>query len=164
MMNTLEPAKSINRLRLAVRIMHIALLVLTLVIVLILALLPGFGFVPVLTSGDPLLAISEAILGGVSLLVLCLGFFWPRLVGWHKKAYVDDREIFYGHLIRSAVFFSVAMYSLILHILGSGWYIVVPLFILAFAALVSIFPSNKRWTKWQGQTGQKESASLSSRQ
>jgi hypothetical protein len=149
MMNTIEPDKSINRLRLAVRIMHIALLVLTLVTVLILALLPGFGFVPVFTSGDPLLAIIEMFFGGFSLLVLCLGFFWPRLARWHKKAYVDGREIFYSHLIRSSFFSSVAIYGLILRILGSSWYIVLPLLVLAFAALVLTFPTNKRWAKWQ---------------
>jgi len=156
-MNTIEPDKSINRVRLAVRIMHIALLVLTLVIVLILALLPGFGFVPVFPNPDPLLAIIEMIFGGFSLLVLCLGFFWPRLVGWHKKAYVNGGEIFYGHLIRSTLFFSLAAYGLILRILGSSWYVVVPLFILAFVALVLIFPSNKRWARWQRQLGEKES-------
>jgi hypothetical protein len=53
------------------------------------------------------------------------------------------------HIIRLPLFESLVGFGLVLGIWGSSWYIVLPLFILAFAALVLTFPTDKRLAKWQ---------------
>lgn len=139
-----------SRLRRATKVVYsVALACFPIAVLIILALLPGMGFVPVYSSGDPLLNAPQVILGGVSILFLIIGVFWPRLAKWHKKAYLDDMELLYGHLVRAIFFTTPVIYGFILHILGSSWYIVLLIFILAGTALVLTFPTDKRLAKWK---------------
>jgi hypothetical protein len=140
--------KEVRRRRIGIRVIYSMGLAFYSIAVLVLALLPGLGSVLVYSGGDELLNF-KMMLGGVSILCLLIGFFWPWLVRWHKKANVDDMELAYGHIVRATFFTAPVIYISTLRMLGSSWYIVLPLFILAFAALVLTFPTDKRLAKWQ---------------
>ena len=67
-----------------------------------------------------------------------------------QKTKRDDVDVLFGHLIiRLSLFESVVIIGLILGLMGSGWLVVLPLFILAGVALLLTFPTKRRWAKWQ---------------
>lgn len=154
-MRTMPPEEEVRRLRKATRFMYGLFLAFPPIAVLILALLPIMGFVPAPFTGSASLPETEVFLSGFSVLCLAAGFFWPRLARWYKKAYVDDRELLYGHAIRLVFITTPVILGFTLRILGSSWYLALPPIILAFAALVITFPNDKRLAKWQ--RGQKPS-------
>ena len=93
--------------------------------------------------------IVEVILGFFAILCLILGFLWPWLARWRKKNVERiEASVFAGQILRIVLFESLAIYSLVLGILGSDWYVLVPLFLLAAVALILTFPTKKRWVKW----------------
>jgi hypothetical protein len=110
------------------------------------------GFVSVYPSGDPSLNTPQMLLGSASILFLLIGLFWPRLARWHKKANINnDVELMYGHVMRATFLSTPFIYGLILRMLGSSWYIVLPIYVLEFAALIWTFPTEKRLAKWRGE-------------
>lgn len=129
-----------------VKFVHISFLALIPIAVLALALLPVFGFTPLFASREP---VFETILVGASLVFLILGFSWPRLFGWYRIANRAEQDVAVGHIWRIGCFEFVAAYGFALTYLGNGWYVSIPLFILAGTALALTFPTDKRWAKWQ---------------
>ena len=151
-MSTIKLDKETRRLRRGTKAVYIMALPLFPIATLILALLPGMGFVPVYPSGDPLLNTPQMLLSVVSILFLIIGLFWPRLARWHKKAYINDVELLYGHVVRATFLTTPVIYGFILRMLGSSWYIILPIYILEFAALIWTFPTEKRLAKWRGES------------
>jgi hypothetical protein len=154
-MRTMPPEEEVRRLRKATRFMYGVFSAFYPIAVLILVLLSTMGAIPVPSTGSASLPESEVVLSGFSILFLAVGFFWPWLARWHKKAYVADMELLYGHGVRAIFLAPPVGCGSILRILGSSWYIVLPIFILGFAALVLTFPTDRRLAKWQ--RGQKPS-------
>jgi fumarate reductase subunit D len=148
-MDTMPTDKELRRMRITTKVIYGLFVAFFPVAVLILMLLSRMGSLPDYSVGDRLLNVSQIILGSASILSLIIGFLWPRLARWYKKAYVKDMELLYGHLVRAIFFTMPVIHGSILRILGSSWYIVLPIFILAIAALVLTFPTDKRLAKWQ---------------
>lgn len=141
---------AVRRSPLTIKILHIICLFTMPIVIIVLVLLPNLGFVPVFGSDDQdLLAIVEIILGFLSLLCLFIGFFWPKLARWHKIKIRVAAEVLYGHILRMSFFESLIIYSIILRLLGSEWYIVLPILILAGVALILTFPTDRRFSQWQ---------------
>ena len=137
---------SMSRILTRVKFVHISFLALIPVAVLVLALLPVFGFTPLFTGRKPVL---EMMLGGGSLICLILGFGWPRLFGWYRTSNRAEQDVATGHIWRIGCFVYVVACGFLLVYAGSGWYVSIPLFILAGTALALTFPTEKRWAKWQ---------------
>jgi hypothetical protein len=136
---------------LTVKVIHLIFLALVPIAALILVLLPIFGSVPEFFRDDPILILIEIIMVGFSLVILAVAFLWPRLARWNKPSNRTVSNILIGHLVRISLLESIAVYGLVLRLLGSAWYIVLPLFILSAVALVLTFPTDKRFARWQGE-------------
>lgn len=136
-----------RRLVIMVKVMHSIFLATVPVAALVVALLPKLGWSPVFDGGDPVLSMIEAIMGGASLLCLATGLSWPWLARWHKTVPRADRDVVYGHVLRVSFLETVVIYGLSLGFMGSGWYVLAPIFVSAGVALVLTFPTNRRLAK-----------------
>lgn len=141
--------KEVSRQLLVAKIFHASLLSTVPIVLAILVLLPGLGFIPVFASDDPALVIVEVVIGGFSLLCLAIGFYWPRLSRLFKTESRVNKEMFFGHIFRVSFFECLVAFGLILRILGSSWLVVLPFFVLASVMFILTFPTNKRLTEWR---------------
>ena len=133
------------------KIMHSMLLAAVFIYALLLfALLPSRDFPPVFGTGDPALTFLEALLALMSLTSLAAGYFWIRLLvkGYKRnKNNPQTQGPLAIQILRAALFESVAIYGLVLGILGAEWQISLAFFVVSAAALVLSFPTEERWKR-----------------
>jgi F0F1-type ATP synthase membrane subunit c/vacuolar-type H+-ATPase subunit K len=110
---------------------------------------------PFETSGNTfrLIIAVLAILGAGS---LAYSYFMPKLTIKGYKSYRrkprpnEKSQIFSIFLVRAAMLEAVAIYGLILGILGASLEIVAPFFIAALVCLLLTFPTKSKWGKLAG--------------
>jgi hypothetical protein len=105
---------------------------------------------PILPIGDSILTISEVVLGFMAVYAIPFGFF--RLPRWllkaRTKAYSNNSKILLSfNIIRVGLFESIAIYGLILGILGAGAQITIPFLVVSAGTLILTFPTEERWKK-----------------
>jgi hypothetical protein len=138
-----------GRMPTVLKVLHSVFLATVPIMILIVALLPTFGYVPVLSSNDPDIVLTEIVFAVVTLPILVIGFYLPKMVGRIKKTDKSDMDVYFIHGIRVSLFETIAVYGLILGILGGALYAWLPLLILAGAAMICTFPTAKRWEEWK---------------
>ena len=141
-----------QRSLIVLRILHSIFLAMIPVMILIVALLPVFGYIPVYTSGDPSLVLIEIVFIVISLFGLIIGMYLQRIVRWIWRT--NQSEVFAGfiiHVFRISLFESVAILGLISGILGSAWYVWLPIFVLSGVAMIFTFPTTKHLTEWNSE-------------
>lgn len=116
--------------------------------ILITALLPVLGFVPVYNSSSLYLHVIEVAFSSITIICLLFGYYWPRISRRSKTVNSPDVEVTSDHILRMSFFESVAVFGFILGFMGSGWYVWLALFVLAGIALILTFPTKKRWANW----------------
>lgn len=154
-MSVPEMDKETRRLRRGTKAAYIAALSFYPIAAVVIVYLSVKGFVPIPLRTDAGLDANSAqiLFIVVSLICLIIGLFWPRLARWHKKGYVNDAELMYGHIMRATFLIVQSMYGIIMSMLGGSWYIValILIYMLSLAALIWTFPTDKRLAKWRGE-------------
>ncbi|MFC2071749.1 hypothetical protein ACFLUU_03395 [Chloroflexota bacterium] len=137
---------------LTAKILQIAYLVAILIYVIMLSIaLPYVGFESIYPLGDPILIITEGVLSIVAVICIALGYLLPRwTIKWYKQ---NVQGLLSVHIVRSALFEAVAIYGLVLGILGAKWPILLPFLAIAALALILTFPTEE---KWRNMIGHKE--------
>ena len=150
-----------RRTLLCLRIIHLLCLVTIPAAMLILFL--------VLPRGDPMNTWNATIESGavttMFLYVLCifnaiLAWKWPnraRFFGTVSRIYSieDDSPEFavavshLGRILECSE--TTVVFAFVLGLIGTNWYLVMPLFVLAFVELLLIYPTDKKWAKWVSQ-------------
>jgi hypothetical protein len=108
---------------------------------------------PIFPISNSTLTILTVVLSVVALCVIVTGlFFLPRLMLKSLiKAYQKNSiALLLLTIFLAAIFESVAIYGLILGILGAGAQITVPFFVVSAGLLILTFPTEKRWKKMMG--------------
>jgi len=130
------------------RLIHILFLATIPIVILVTALLPALGFIPIYDSSSIYLHLIEITFGFITIACLLFGYYWSRQTRKLKMATKPEVEVVDGHILRISLFESVAVFGFTLGILGSRWYIWLPFFILSAIALTFTFPTKKRWINW----------------
>lgn len=94
------------------------------------------------------LYVIEAVLAFFAIYDLLLGYYWPKILRKFRTTNKPKISIFSIHLHRIANFVAIAIYGLVLAILGSAWYIWIWFFVVSVAALVLTFPTDERLNCW----------------
>jgi len=123
------------------RILYIAFLGAVLIDIIILVILPYIGL-SIFARDDPFLTPVAAALGGVAVISFAIGVYVPRRMTRKSR---KPQDLLRFHLVRGTFFHSLAHAGLILGILGTGWYVTVPFFIVAALALILTFPTEEKW-------------------
>jgi hypothetical protein len=139
----------VGRLPTVSKVLHSVFLATVPIMILVVALLPVFGYVPVFSSNEPDLVLTEIVFAVIILPVLVVGLYLHWLVGRIWKTDKSDMYVYFVHGIRVSLFEAVAVFGLILGILGGALYVWLPLLMLAGAAMVFTFPTAKRWEEWK---------------
>jgi hypothetical protein len=97
-----------------------------------------------------LIIIILAILGAVD---LAYSYFLPRLLIKSSKRYkrkppiMGKSQVFSNLIVRGAMLEAIAIYGLVLGIMGASLKIVLPFFIITVAGLLLTFPTKNKWNK-----------------
>jgi hypothetical protein len=116
------------------RFLHLALLGATVSYLVFLAIVDFIQMIPVAPVDDLVLRVLVVVLVGVGAISVALASFLPRLMSRQMKT----------HFIRGAILESVAIYGLVLGLVGAGWAVVMPFFIVSIGALILTFPTNEQ--------------------
>jgi hypothetical protein len=129
-----------------VRTVHVIFLV-SIPILLLLVLLLNSGTNAIFDIGKSNLIVPEILFSVISILILIIGFTWPKLEKWRRFKSNPER-ILVGQLFRIAQFESIGVYGFVMGIVGSIWFIWIIFMIVAFISLIFIFPTNSRIARW----------------
>jgi len=103
------------------------------------------GTTPRVPLDHYILTVTTVVLSVIAALVLIIGYFSPR---WIPKRYKHDAQGLSSiHMVRCAFFESIAIYGLILGLLGTKWQISIIFFVFSAGALILTFPNEERWKK-----------------
>jgi hypothetical protein len=72
---------------------------------------------------------------------------WRKWLSPHSTMTGAESMSLTVYITRSAMFVGIAVYGLVLGILGVGWQITLPFFVASAIALVLTFPTKKRWKR-----------------
>jgi len=113
--------------------------------------LPRVDFA-ILPPGDPLLTILTGVLGFIAIAFIVLGYFWPR---WFspKQPQQERLALFNTYIMRTTMLGSIAIFGLILGILGAEDSITMLFLIVSAGALIFTFPTKKRWQSFSRDKG-----------
>lgn len=132
------------------KLLHASFLASILVYVTLLMRLSSLDIAPLL-AGDPLLNVAIWILACLAVASVALWYYWPRLM---SKAYERNRQKWrklpnpiFWHVVRISFIQSVAIYGLVLGVLGAGWAVTVPFFAVALITMAFTFPTKGKWDK-----------------
>ncbi len=126
------------------KILQIVFLGAILIYVIILVVLPYIGFAPIFPSDYPLLTPIAGILGVHAVISIALGYLMPRRIV--KRTKQEVRSPFCTEVVlRCAFFEAVAIDGGILGVIGAGWEITIPFFIVGAGAMILTFPTEERW-------------------
>lgn len=97
---------------------------------------------------NAVLNIVTTVLGVIGIINIAIGYFLPRwLINRSKQKGDLPRHVLEAYIVRCAFFEAVAIYGLVLGILGSKWEIILPFFFIAAVAMILTFPTEGRWQK-----------------
>ena len=132
------------------KILQVACLGAVVIDIIILIVLPyAVGPLAIFPAGDPILTLLAGILGVVSVISIAFGYFLPR---WKSNWYKQElKRLLSVQAIRCSSFVAVAINGLILGIIGAGWLITIPFFVVATATLIHTFPTEERWREMMEQ-------------
>jgi hypothetical protein len=126
-----------------IQIIYIALLAAILIYAVILIQLSSSG---IATSPFPEWDISftglAVVFGFISVYSLMEGYYLPQRILKRGKSNPVNALI-----VRCTLFESVAIFGFVLGVLGAGWIISLPFFVVAAVALILTFPTSARWQK-----------------
>ncbi len=100
----------------------------------------------VFAADNSFLHIIEIAIGFIAVIVLLMAVFWRRYPGALRT--ISKVNVTSFHFLRSVYLESIAIYGLVLAILGSKWYIWIWFFVVSAAALVLTFPTDERLNSW----------------
>ncbi len=86
------------------KVLHSVFLVTIPIMILVVALLPTFGYVPVFSNKDSDLVLIEIVFVVMSLPILVIGIYLTRIVGWIWKTNRSDIFIYFVHAIQISLF------------------------------------------------------------
>ncbi len=127
------------------RFLHLALLGATVSYFIFLAIVDFIQMLPLAPVEDFVLTLLVGVLSGFGAASVALAFFLPRLMSRQIDPMSPGR-LMRVHFIRGAILESVAIYGLVLGLLGAGWAITLPFFIVSIGAWTAAFPTKERWT------------------
>ena len=132
------------------RIIQLAYLVAILIYAdLVFHLLPSESTSPVLSIGESRVTILTVVLSVLAVCSIGTSYFWPRLV----KGYKSRMGLLSVYVARAALFGSVAIFGLILGVVGAMWEIPLIFFLVSAAALILTFPTEEKWKKMMESIG-----------
>lgn len=132
--------------------MHAAMIAATCIYLIVLIAIQKTGYEPLFHQSDFLgknLAATGlmVVLSFVAAVDIIIGIFLPR---WMLKRYPREeraRRLLMVEVLRVAFLQAVAIYGLILGILGAGWVVAVVFFAVSLAVLVKYFPTDNLWNR-----------------
>ncbi len=127
------------------RIIHSIFLASILLYILIAILFPKLAG-PIFANDDSLIRLIEISLGLITVIILLMVYFWPKL--YRVLANSSSVSVISFHIVRIAYIESIAIFGLLLAILGSAWYIWIWFFVVSAAALILTFPTDERISNW----------------
>lgn len=130
------------------RLLHIAFFALIPMGVFIIFSMPVLDISPVFSSTDFTLYIIEVSLAFIAIVDLLLGCYWFKITRKMMSISNPEAVVVTNHILRICLFEAIAIYGLVLGILGSSWYIWLPFFALSLIALTLTFPTSERWANW----------------
>ena len=127
----------------------------------------GWSVIPLISQdiGFDISTLHQITIVVAFLGIICLvyGYFLPKLMTktYKQKSQTNLRKwlpfhpnlpraeggSLAVHITRAAIFVAVAVYGLVLGILGVGWQITLPFFVTSAIALALTFPTQKRWKR-----------------
>jgi len=116
------------------------------------ALLPPFHFVPAYSSNDPNLVSTEIAFFIVAIPTLLAGIFMPKITGLFNKTDRSNFFVYFAHSMQISMFLGVSGLGVFAAILGSAWFIWLPMSLLGLIPLVLTFPTERRWVDWHHTT------------
>lgn len=133
-----------KNLRMA-RMLHIIFLVAIFVYVDVLARLTYSTSATAINLQNPrVLLVLEVALGALALAAMAISFYIPRWIVSHAaNASRRPLTMLVGHVVRVSFFQAVAIYGLILGLLGARWPVVIPFLGVSGIALLLTFPTAK---------------------
>lgn len=164
--------KTYSRSLIIAKIMQIIFIVVVLIYVdLSLRIVPDIS--ANMSLDNSILIIITIILAVLGINSLIWGYILPRFTTMNNK-----RERYYKlmtgifpkmtrteiqalsiHILRMAMFISVAILGLLLAYLGDDWRITLPFFVISVVALAITFPTEKQWKKLLDRINDKKGAS-----
>ena len=76
---------------------------------------------------------------------LIIGLVWPRLAKWHMKVNRTDMDVYAGYMFRITILLIPFGVAVVLRMIRSGWYIIIPMLLVDLLAMVFTFPTRRRW-------------------
>jgi hypothetical protein len=117
--------------------------------VMLYVVLPRLGFGVI--YDDPLLITIAQVFGVISVGALAIGFLMPWLAS--RRAQPEKQMLFVAYIMRTTMLGSIAIFGLILGILGAEDSITMLFLIVSAGALIFTFPTKKRWQSFSGDKG-----------
>jgi hypothetical protein len=131
-----------------IRIINVAFLISVLFVLSTLIILSVTGFHHIFSADDISFIPTQVILIIFSSAFFTLAFLWPWVSRWPQKN-IEITNILYSQLfIRLPLCFSISIFSLILYLLGSDWFVVIPLLVLSAVGLILNYPTKTYINKW----------------
>ena len=93
-----------------------------------------------------LIHLMEIAFGIITVIILLRVHFWRKYSSIFRTFLAESVVSF--HFLRTITLESIAIYGLVLAILGSQWYIWIWFFVVSAAALVLTFPTDERVSNW----------------
>jgi hypothetical protein len=137
----------INRQFLFLRIIHYLFLASIPICILIAFYESELGIGPVFNENDPI-HIIEITLGFITIINLLFAYYLSKLPGKSTAGNMFRASFVSYHIMRISLLQSIAIYGLVLAILGSHWYIWIWFLVVSAAALVLTFPTEERIKDW----------------
>jgi len=105
---------------------------------------------PIVALGKPVSTQMQIAFGVVSLLSLGVGYAWPVIVKPRPEIKGTDVWVTAGHIVRTTMFETVAIYGLVLAITVDSLLYSLMLLLIAEFTLIRVFPNEQRWARWKG--------------
>lgn len=146
---TLNRTQDLKGKLVVAKLLHAAFLASILVYARILVRLPSLDIA--LLAGNPLLNTAVWVLALLAAYNLWFWYYWPRLL---LKARIRNpekslkaREPLFFHVVRTSLLEAIAIYGLVLGVLGGVIRFTLPFCATAFVMLAATFPTKGKWDK-----------------
>ena len=116
-------------------------------------LVSKLGIGPIFSQDAFPIHIIEIVLSFIAIIALFYAFYIFKVPRRLTTVSASQASLFPYHIVRISLIQAIAIYGLVLAILGSQWYIWVWFFVVSAAALILTFPTDERINNWtQNQT------------
>jgi hypothetical protein len=133
---------------LILRVIHSIFLATIPIFILIAFFVSELGIGPIFNENEFPIHIIEITLGVITIIALLFAYYLSKLPGKSTMGNVSRASIVSFHIVRISLLQSIAIYGLVLAILGSLWFIWIWFFVVSAAALVLTLPTEERIRNW----------------